>query len=114
MTKVTGWIGVIKYFYYLIGALIVLSPLGLLASGTAWGEWDTSELLGKMHSEHLGNTLPSGMTHGVDFNALFGDYTVPGTALSLGYILSAVTAVLVFLLLGKILMSLGKNNEHAQ
>lgn len=102
-----------KYFYYLIGAMVVLSPLGLLASGTAWGEWDASELLGKMHSEHLGKTLPTGMAHGVDFNALFGDYTVPGTTLSLGYILSAVTAVLVFLLLGKILMSLGKNDEHA-
>lgn len=102
-----------KYFYYLIGAMVVLSPLGLLASGTAWGEWDPSELLSNMHNEHLGSTLPTGMAHGMNFNALFGDYTVPGTAISLGYILSAITAVLVFLLLGKILMAVGKNNEHA-
>lgn len=100
-----------KYFYWLIGAMIVLSPLGLLASGTAWGEWDTSELLAKMHAEHLGNTLPHGMAHGMSFNALFGDYTVPGTALPLGYILSAVTAVLVFLIIGKILMAVGTKHE---
>lgn len=101
-----------KYFYWLIGAMIVLSPLGLLASGTAWGEWDTSELLAKMHAEHLGNTLPHGMVHGMNFNAVFGDYTVPGTALPLGYILSAVTAVLVFLIIGKILMALGTKHEQ--
>lgn len=101
-----------KYFYWLIGAMIVLSPLGLLASGTAWGEWDTSELLAKMHAEHLGNTLPHGMVHGMSFNAVFGDYTVPGTALPLGYILSAVTAVLVFLIIGKILMALGTKHEQ--
>ncbi|MDE7023254.1 MAG: PDGLE domain-containing protein, partial [Ligilactobacillus sp.] len=102
-----------KYFYYLIGAMILLSPLGLLASGTAWGEWDPSELLSNMHNEHLGSTLPTGMAHGMNFNALFGDYTVPGTTISLGYILSAITAVLVFLVLGKILMAVGKSNEHA-
>lgn len=53
------------------------------------------------------------MAHGMNFNALFGDYTVPGTTISLGYILSAITAVLVFLVLGKILMAVGKSNEHA-
>ena len=62
--------------------MIVLSPLGLLASGTAWGEWDSSELLSNMHNEHLGSTLPTGMAHGMNFNALFGDYTVPGTTIS--------------------------------
>ena len=64
-------------------------------------------------NEHLGSTLPTGMAHGMNFNALFGDYTVPGTTISLGYILSAITAVLVFLVLGKILMAVGKSNEHA-
>lgn len=37
--------------YYLLGALVVLSPIGLLAQGTAFGEWSKSEMLDKLKSE---------------------------------------------------------------
>ena len=33
-----------KPLYILIGALIVLTPIGLLATGTAWGEWGVDEM----------------------------------------------------------------------
>lgn len=80
-----------KVFYGLLIGLIVLSPLGLLASGTAWGEWNNHELAQRLHT-----AAPAGMTHGFHFNALFSDYAIHGLSLPLGYILSAVTAVLIF------------------
>ena len=86
-----------KIFYGLLLGLIVLSPLGLLASGTAWGEWSTREL-----SQRLQTAAPTGMTHGVHFNALFSDYAIHGLNLPLGYILSAITAVLIFTLLVRV------------
>jgi len=94
-----------RALYSFIGLLIVLSPIGLLASGTAWGEWSASELVAQLKHDHLGHSLPSGMAHGLNFNALFSDYTVAGVPLSLGYILSAVTAVIVFYLIGKLVMN---------
>ena len=31
-------------FWYALAALVLLSPLGLLAAGTAWGEWGLGDL----------------------------------------------------------------------
>ncbi|AVK64138.1 cobalamin biosynthesis protein CbiM [Lactobacillus sp. CBA3606] len=82
------------WLYLLIG-LALISPLGLLASNTAWGEWSPSEL-----QHRLGQaTAPVGMTHGIHFQALFQDYSIAGLPLAIGYILSALTAILLCLLL---------------
>lgn len=35
---------VLRPLWITVGALLVLTPLGLLAGGTAWGEWSASEL----------------------------------------------------------------------
>lgn len=35
-----------KPLYILMAVLIVLTPLGLLATGTAWGEWGADEIAG--------------------------------------------------------------------
>lgn len=96
--------------YWLMGGLVVLSPLGLLAQGTAFGEWSKAELAGRLAKGHLMTGLPAGMRHGLDYGAAFHDYQVPGTALPLGYVLSAVTAILIFILIGKVLVT---SNEKA-
>lgn len=102
----------IKYFYYIIVALLVLTPLGLLASGTAFGEWSNSELLANLKADHLANNLPHGMSHGLDYSAALSDYTVPGTTLPIGYILSAITAIIIFIIIGKVLTYVyGKENK---
>ena len=84
------------------GALLVLAaltPLGLLASGTAWGEWGTDEL------SKLGYS-PKGMLNGFSFDALMPDYSVSGLPEVAGYILSAVVGcallVIIFKLIGMI------------
>lgn len=112
--KVTKGKGSIKYLLYIIIGLVCLSPIGLLASGTAFGEWDKAELLQRLKIAHMGSTVPAGMSHGFNYTALFGDYAIPGTSLPIGYILSAVTAILIFFLISKVLMSIyGSTNKVA-
>ncbi|HBF39604.1 MAG TPA: cobalamin biosynthesis protein [Firmicutes bacterium] len=85
----------------LIGLIVVilLTPLGLLAPGGAWGEWGLDEIKQKI------GFVPQGMSH---FNPgiknLLPDYSLPSFnknffQSALGYILSAVVGVtLIFLL----------------
>ena len=84
---------------YLLGGLVLLTPLGLLASNTAWGEWSASELKTMLTQQHVSTQVPQGMVNGLHFKALFSDYAIAGLPVSVGYILSGVTAILIFLLL---------------
>jgi len=98
----------VKKIRYLLIALVVLSPLGLLAEGTAFGEWSADELAEMM------TNVPAGIENGFSFEALFSDYTIPGTNIAVGYILSAITALLVFYILGKMIRTMnGAKASHA-
>lgn len=83
--------------------LAALTPLGLIASGTAWGEWGTDEI------KKAVGYIPKGFASMADkWNALMPDYSLPalggGTAGSVaGYILSAVVGIL--LIVGLILLT---------
>ena len=79
--------------------LAILSPLGLLANGTAWGEWGAQEM-----QETLGY-VPQGMGRlGELWQAFFPDYSMPflgeGTVGEYaGYIFSAIIgSVIVYAL----------------
>ncbi|KRM30918.1 cobalt transport protein CbiM [Agrilactobacillus composti DSM 18527 = JCM 14202] len=94
--------GLVRSFWiYLFSGLALLSPLGLLASGDAFGEWDNQTLLRQLQASHISQHLPSGMAKGFHFSALFSDYTIKGLPLPVGYILAAVTAIILILLLTK-------------
>jgi len=78
-----------KYIIILF-ILAIISPLGLLAQGTAWGEWgpeDMNELLGY---------VPQGINQAQEWwKAIFPDYTIPYLGEekifeSIGYICSAI------------------------
>ena len=98
----------VKKIRYVLIALVVLSPLGLLAEGTAFGEWSAEELAEMM------TNVPTGIEHGFSFEALFSDYTIPGTDIAIGYILSAITALLIFYILGKMIRTMnGAKASHA-
>ena len=98
----------VKKIRYVLIALVVLSPLGLLAEGTAFGEWSAEELAEMM------TNVPAGIEHGFSFEALFSDYTIPGTDIAIGYILSAITALLIFYILGKMIRTMnGAKASHA-
>lgn len=99
----------VKKIRWVLVGLIVLSPLGLLADGTAFGEWSAEEL-----GDLLNGNVPAGIENGFSFESLFSDYTIPGTEIAVGYLLSAVTAVLIFFIISKIIRSInGAKTSHA-
>ena len=67
-----------KSLFGLLAALILATPLGLLAAGTAWGEWDVEELA---ETDFFGSALgytPAGMENGFSFDVLMPDYAIAG------------------------------------
>lgn len=81
-----------KPVYSLLIGLVFLCPLGLLASGTAWGEWGTDEL------KNLLGFIPRGMENGKLLNAAMPGYTLSHTPVVLSYIASAIIGVVIILL----------------
>jgi len=101
-----------------LGALILLSPLGLILpdhfkAGSAWGEWGSDEM------QKLVGYIPKGLERlGALWNAPIPDYAFKGweekglTHLSFAYIVSGILGValcaLVVWVIGKVLV---KRNE---
>jgi len=91
-----------QYKLLLIGLamLILLSPLGLIASGTAFGEWGIEELKTKA------GFVPTGLAKlaATWQHALLPDYSIPGLTnnlfqSALGYIASGIVGIgLIFVL----------------
>jgi cobalt/nickel transport system permease protein len=82
----------LRWLWIGLAVLVLASPLGLLAPGTAWGEWGAEELA------TLGfSSIPAGLERlsGI-WGAPIAGYDLPalGNA-NLGYILSAVLGILV-------------------
>ena len=98
-----------KPLYILIAILIVLTPIGLLATGTAWGEWGVDEMSTLVSGgAQLGYT-PAGMESGFELSTLFPDYSMAGMPEWTGYILSAVVGVALLVIFFKIISSLMKD-----
>ncbi len=55
-----------------LAILAILTPLGILAKGTAWGEWGLEQIREMIGFE------PSGMARIGEKGAPFPDYTLPG------------------------------------
>ncbi len=96
-----------KKFWIVLLVLAILTPLGLLASGTAFGEWNSKQL-----QQTLGY-VPDGVKKGEAlWQAIFSGYNMPGFGndfmhSGIGYILSAVIGIALIytaaLILGKII-----------
>jgi cobalt/nickel transport system permease protein len=102
----------IRPIYIAIIILICLSPLGLLATGTAWGEWGADEIKEVVTSS--GKTLgfiPEGMKNGFNFNTLMPDYAIKGVPDIISYILSAIAGVAILIIIFKIVSVLKKNKQ---
>jgi cobalt/nickel transport system permease protein len=84
--------GRLRWLWVGLGVLILASPLGLLAPGTAWGEWGTQELT------RLGlGSIPAGLER---LSSLWGaplaGYDLPALGnTNLGYVLSALVGILL-------------------
>ena len=87
----------------LLGGLMALVPLGLLASGTAFGEWGEDELI------ELIGFVPKGMENGFSFSSIMPDYAIEGLPDVLTYYLSAIIGVGLLIILFKLLAANKKN-----
>jgi cobalt/nickel transport system permease protein len=103
-----GKINKTKPLYIIIGILILATPLGLLTSGTAWGEWGVEEF------ESLIGFVPKGMGEGFQFESPIPDYSLGNLKAYLGYIISALVGVTVILIIFKVLskINLKKSKEE--
>ena len=75
-----------------ISILVILTPLGVLASGTAWGEWGISEI------KTMLGFVPKGMLTGLNFNSIMPEYTIPTISNeSIAYVVSAITGIVLIM-----------------
>ncbi|HYA60480.1 MAG TPA: PDGLE domain-containing protein [Candidatus Acidoferrum sp.] len=107
---------VLKRLLIVLVVLIILAPLGLLASGTAFGEWSADDI------QKLVGYVPSGLQSLSSlWNPPLPDYGYPAAPAgfigdSLGYYLSAIIGAVVgggaLFLIGKALTkNTAENNE---
>lgn len=92
----------------LLGILMIGTPLGLLAEGTAWGEWGTEEIA----ATGAGFT-PSGMLNGFSFETLLPDYSFGSMPAVAGYLLSALIGVAILLMAFRILSAVAGSHKKA-
>jgi len=100
-----------------LGCLVVLTPLGLIATGTAWGEWGGAELRQKLGYIPKGFAAAAGR-----WRPLLPGYSLPsvggGAAGSIaGYVISAVVGMALIagliLLTSKLIMRAQKDDVHS-
>lgn len=106
----------LKKLWIALGVLVLLTPLGLIARGNAWGEWEPEEF------KNLVGYVPEKMAESSGlFGAPFSAYAVPGLkgtffSSSLGYIFSAVLGVGIIVVivygLGKIFLEDKEEKEN--
>ncbi len=102
---------IVKWGLIALGVLVILSPLGLLAPGTAWGEW------GRIELEKLGlGYIPQGFDKWSNFwKAPLSQYNLPQSGNpTIGYMFSGFIGVFMTILVLSgtfwIMRRLSKNN----
>ena len=92
-----------------LGLLLVLSPLGLLAAGSAWAEWSPEDLADPSTRAAIaaasgGTDLPAAVPHGLDRLATLWTAPLPDYApaflrsAAMGYLVSALVGVGIIVL----------------
>lgn len=89
----------------LLAVFVALTPIGLLATGTAWGEWGVEDMVS------VAGFIPAGMENGVlsDFSALCPDYAIGNLPEWIGYILSAIIGIAIAVILFKLISTFMKD-----
>jgi cobalt/nickel transport system permease protein len=93
----------------MLGAMMVLTPLGQLASGKAWGEWGVEDFSDPQQREEIvavsgSRELPADTPEGLIrlsslWNSPIPDYEIPFLPGSVGYAFSAMLGVGLTLLI---------------
>ena len=89
--------------FALAAVLIAATPLGLLATGTAWGEWGADEIAEISETGAPLGYTPQGMVDGFAMEAPMPDYTLGEMNEVAAYILSAVIGTALLVIIFKLL-----------
>ncbi len=89
--------------FALAAVLIAATPLGLLATGTAWGEWGADEIAEIAEGGTALGYTPQGMVEGFSMEAPLPDYTLGGMNEVAAYILSAIIGTALLIIIFKLL-----------
>ena len=82
---------------------VIAYPLGLLATGTAWGEWGADEIAEIVTDGKALGYTPSGLESGWSLDVPMPDYALEGMNETLAYILSAVIGVALLIIIFKLI-----------
>ena len=99
--------------FAIIAVLIAACPLGLLATGTAWGEWGAEEIAQVVTDGKALGYVPAGLEQGWSLKVLMPDYGLEGMNEVLAYLLSAVIGVALLIILFKLLSLVMKGRRNA-
>ena len=99
--------------FLLIAALIAATPLGLLADGSAWGEWGAEELADIVTGGKTLRVIPKAIAEGWSLNSLLPDYSVSGMNEITGYILSAIIGVALLIIIFKLIAIVFRRPKYA-
>ena len=89
--------------FALVAALIAATPLGLLATGTAWGEWGADEIAEVVTGGQALGYTPSGLANGWALEPIMPDYALEGMNEVVAYILSAIIGAALLVIIFKLL-----------
>jgi len=93
----------LRWLWAGLAGVALLTPIGLLASGTAWGEWGSEDLQGML------GFVPRGLEKlGNIWRAPLPDYSVPGIGPAAGYIISAIIGVAILALLSFLILRVSR------
>ncbi|KFI47996.1 cobalt transporter CbiM [Bifidobacterium biavatii] len=83
--------GLRRSVWIALAAVALLSPISLIATGDAWGEWGAEDFMAATGLDYV----PQYIAHGFSWNALLPDYSLAGLPDIAGYLLSAVIGIAV-------------------
>jgi len=97
-----------KPIYGLLIVMVCLSPIGLLATGSAWGEWGPEGINSVVTNGKSLGFIPKGMQNGFSFKSLMPNYSVNGISEVMGYILSAMGGIALIIIIFKLINNIKK------
>jgi len=103
-----------KPIYGLLTGMVLLSPLGLLATGTAWGEWSPKGITSVITKGKTLGFVPKGMQQGFNFKALMPAYSVNGIPPVMGYLISAIGGIAIMIIIFKLVSGIKKSQEKRE
>lgn len=101
----------INYVLGLLIVLILISPLGLIANGTAWGEWSADEIAGDTSFGSALGYIPAAIADGFTYKAALPDYSLSGVPDAVSYILSAIIGTAILIIIFKIIESIPNDSN---